>query len=65
MVVVKPDASGFIVNIDNKGLLPLIEWGHEMGLQTITTYIDIAQIGMLDLLVGAGDVSNHDQVKSK
>ena len=36
-----------------------------MGLQTITTYIDIAQIGMLDLLVGAGDVSNHDQVKSK
>ena len=25
-----------------------------MGLQTITTYIDIAQIGMLDLLVGAG-----------
>ena len=37
-----------------------------MGLQTITTYIDIAQIGMLDLLVvGEGDVSNHDQVKSK
>lgn len=54
MVVVKPDASGFYFSGVNENLPVMVDLGQELGLQTMTAYIDVDLIRYHDLLRRAG-----------
>lgn len=53
MVVVAPDASGFVISQPDQNLATLVQVGHEIGLQTVTTYVNANNTQALETLQAA------------
>lgn len=54
MAVILPDASGFVVTPPNADLAKAVALGELIGLQTITTYVDVADLESIPKLQAAG-----------
>lgn len=50
MLVVKPDSSGFLIGGLSASLPLMVQLGHSIGLQVITTYVDVAETSSIELL---------------
>ena len=53
LLVVKPDASGFVLSDASSELPAMVQLGHALGLQVITVYTDIAQTSKIHTLQNA------------
>lgn len=49
-LVVKPDSSGFLLGGLSADLPLMIQLGHSVGLQVITTYVDVTETSLIELL---------------
>jgi hypothetical protein len=54
MVIIAPDASGFVITSPNDNLAQVVQLGQQIGLQTITSYVDVANLDAIPMLQRAG-----------
>lgn len=53
-LIISPDASGFVDGQDAESIVALVDEGLSLGLQIVTTYLPMANVELINQLIGSG-----------